>query len=54
MLDWIKSLFKQKVEARQKPEQEACPFCAFGSSTIYDQEHDCCLTCKSKWKVGEE
>lgn len=40
------------VNARAKPEDEQCPFCAFGTPIIYDQTHDCCTTCKTKWIVA--
>ncbi len=28
-----------------------CPNCRLNYAIVYDQEHDCCVTCKTKWSA---
>lgn len=41
----------QEIKVRPKPNSETCPSCHSINVMIYDQEHDCCFTCNSKWGV---
>jgi len=55
-LEILKSFFpKPKVKVRLVPNSKICPICGTPDNVmIYDQEHDCCFTCNSKWEIKEE
>lgn len=42
-----------KPDPRYTPHQETCPSCHSGMVVIYDQEHDACTRCKTKWEVPQ-
>lgn len=54
----LKALFSKKTKTkppvRQHPETEFCVLCNMGLAMIYDQNHDCCTTCKRKWEISDE
>lgn len=41
----------QSIEYRIDIVDKVCPFCGNHNTMIYDNEKDCCLTCKSKWDI---
>ncbi len=46
-----KILKKKKQKPRTKPDDDICPFCGLQIPIIYDQNHDACTTCNSKWEI---
>lgn len=48
---FLKNLLKKDVKVRMTPESDICPFCKLSHPLIYDQKHDCCTTCKTKWEI---
>lgn len=58
IMKWLKKLFTNKDQAPE-PDLEYllpkwCPRCGWNKPMMYDAEHWCCTTCKTKGKLTPE
>lgn len=45
---------EKKYSERHETDSDLCPICGLNQPIIYDQNHDACTTCKSKWGISDE